>query len=165
MTVRRGGSGRQRPGHPSFPRRCGGHSGSISGAAGRCMTVTWRKGADGSRCRGVWMPSTLRWGSSWPWQWVFPARRSYRDSESGRVRRHHLHVRHPDGAGALGAPGCVDHDDLHPCPEPGRPGVRSPADRPGSGLASARASRVRGLRDALHHVTDLTLAAGALVQR
>jgi len=30
-------------------------------------------------------------GSSWPWQWVFPARRSYRDSESGRVRRHHLH--------------------------------------------------------------------------
>jgi integron integrase len=30
-------------------------------------------------------------GSSWPWQWVFPARRSYRDSESGRVCRHHLH--------------------------------------------------------------------------
>jgi integron integrase len=32
-------------------------------------------------------------GSSWPWQWqwVFPARRSYRDPESGRVRRHHLH--------------------------------------------------------------------------
>ncbi len=30
-------------------------------------------------------------GSSWPWQWVFPARRTYRDSESGRVRRHHLH--------------------------------------------------------------------------
>lgn len=30
-------------------------------------------------------------GSSWPWQWVFPARRTYRDPESGRVRRHHLH--------------------------------------------------------------------------
>jgi integron integrase len=30
-------------------------------------------------------------GSSWPWQWIFPARRTYRDSESGRVRRHHLH--------------------------------------------------------------------------
>jgi len=30
-------------------------------------------------------------GASWPWQWVFPARRSYRDPESGRVRRHHLH--------------------------------------------------------------------------
>jgi integrase len=29
-------------------------------------------------------------GSSWPWQWVFPARRRYRDSESGQVRRHHL---------------------------------------------------------------------------
>ena len=30
-------------------------------------------------------------GSSWPWQWVFPARRTYRDPESGRLRRHHLH--------------------------------------------------------------------------
>ena len=29
--------------------------------------------------------------SSWAWQWVFPARRSYRDAESDRVRRHHLH--------------------------------------------------------------------------
>ena len=28
---------------------------------------------------------------SWPWQWVFPARRTYRDSETGRVQRHHLH--------------------------------------------------------------------------
>lgn len=30
-------------------------------------------------------------GGSWPWQWVFPARRTYRDSESGQRRRHHLH--------------------------------------------------------------------------
>ncbi len=30
-------------------------------------------------------------GRSWPWQWVFPARRTYRDPESGHVRRHHLH--------------------------------------------------------------------------
>jgi integron integrase len=29
--------------------------------------------------------------SAWPWQWVFPARRRYRDSVSGRIRRHHLH--------------------------------------------------------------------------
>lgn len=27
----------------------------------------------------------------WPWQWVFPARRQYRDRSSGQVRRHHLH--------------------------------------------------------------------------
>jgi len=27
----------------------------------------------------------------WPWQWVFPATRLHRDSESGRARRHHLH--------------------------------------------------------------------------
>ena len=32
-----------------------------------------------------------RAGSSWPWQWVFPARRSYRDPKTGRVGRHHLH--------------------------------------------------------------------------
>src|SRR5947209_887507 len=30
-------------------------------------------------------------GCSWPWQWVFPARRRYRDRESGQVRRHHFH--------------------------------------------------------------------------
>ena len=29
--------------------------------------------------------------SSWPWQWVFPARRTYRDARSGRVGRRHLH--------------------------------------------------------------------------
>lgn len=30
-------------------------------------------------------------GRSWPWQWVFPARRRYRDEAAGQVRRHHLH--------------------------------------------------------------------------
>ena len=29
--------------------------------------------------------------SSWPWQWVFPARRRYRDQKTGRILRHHLH--------------------------------------------------------------------------
>ena len=28
---------------------------------------------------------------SWAWQWAFPATRTYRDSESGEHRRHHLH--------------------------------------------------------------------------
>ena len=27
----------------------------------------------------------------WPWQWVFPATRTYVDPVSGRTRRHHLH--------------------------------------------------------------------------
>lgn len=27
----------------------------------------------------------------WPWQWVFPATREYRDPENGERRRHHLH--------------------------------------------------------------------------
>lgn len=30
-------------------------------------------------------------GRSWPWQWVFPATRRYRDDASGEWRRHHLH--------------------------------------------------------------------------
>lgn len=30
--------------------------------------------------------------ASWPWQWVFPATRHYRDRETGERRRHHLHA-------------------------------------------------------------------------
>jgi integron integrase len=30
-------------------------------------------------------------GRSWAWQWVFPATRTYKDSETGQRRRHHLH--------------------------------------------------------------------------
>lgn len=30
-------------------------------------------------------------GRSWPWQWVFPATRTYVDPETGERRRHHLH--------------------------------------------------------------------------
>ena len=30
-------------------------------------------------------------GRSWPWQWVFPAARTYTVEVSGHVRRHHLH--------------------------------------------------------------------------
>ncbi|HUL70367.1 MAG TPA: integron integrase [Gemmatimonadales bacterium] len=28
---------------------------------------------------------------TWGWQWVFPATRGYRDGETGKLRRHHLH--------------------------------------------------------------------------
>ena len=30
-------------------------------------------------------------GREWPWQWVFPATRLYRESATGQRRRHHLH--------------------------------------------------------------------------
>jgi len=30
-------------------------------------------------------------GREWPWQWVFPATRHYRDTTTGQIRRHHLH--------------------------------------------------------------------------
>jgi hypothetical protein len=33
----------------------------------------------------------LNAGREWPWQWVFPATRTYKDPVSGQVRRHHLH--------------------------------------------------------------------------
>ena len=29
-------------------------------------------------------------GRAWAWQWLFPARRRYRDGESGELRRHHI---------------------------------------------------------------------------
>jgi integron integrase len=32
-----------------------------------------------------------RAGRDWPWQWVFPATRHYRDRETSQLRRHHLH--------------------------------------------------------------------------
>jgi len=34
------------------------------------------------------LPSAAR---EWPWQWVFPATRTYRDRVTGERRRHHLH--------------------------------------------------------------------------
>jgi integron integrase len=30
-------------------------------------------------------------GTEWPWQWIFPATRHYRDAATGEWRRHHLH--------------------------------------------------------------------------
>jgi integron integrase len=30
-------------------------------------------------------------GREWPWQWVFPATRTYRHAETGQQRRHHFH--------------------------------------------------------------------------
>jgi hypothetical protein len=38
-------------------------------------------------------------------------------------------LRHQDGAGAPGPQGRVDHDDLHPCPEPRRARSAQPAGR------------------------------------
>lgn len=47
-------------------------------------------------CGAVALPGALRakypqapW--EWPWQWVFPATRFYRDAQTGERRRHHLH--------------------------------------------------------------------------
>jgi len=37
-------------------------------------------------------------GREWPWQWVFPATRTYVHGESGERRRHHLHETVVQGA-------------------------------------------------------------------
>jgi len=44
----------------------------------------------------VWLPMALerkfpRAAEEWRWQWVFPARRRWREEETGREFRHHLH--------------------------------------------------------------------------
>jgi site-specific recombinase XerD len=44
----------------------------------------------------VELPDALDWkfpnaAREWPWQWVFPATRTYREPVTGRTRRHHLH--------------------------------------------------------------------------
>jgi len=89
LTVRRGKGGKDRV--TVIPETV---QGPLREHLGRVKAVHDRDLAKG----GGWveMPGGLdakypKAGCSWPWQWVFPARRSYRDSESGRVCRHHLH--------------------------------------------------------------------------
>ena len=58
-----------------------------------------RRGHQQDLARGagwVELPSALdrkypNAGRDWPWQWVFPATRSYVHAASGQRRRHHLH--------------------------------------------------------------------------
>ena len=50
----------------------------------------------GAGTGGVELPGALarkypRADRSWPWQWVFPAKRLYTDPVTGELRRHHLH--------------------------------------------------------------------------
>ncbi len=128
----------------------------------------------------VVMPDALdrkapSWATDLAWQWVFPARRCYRDPETGEARRHHFHetavqremkravraaglakrataihpapllrnpfagrwLRHPDGAGIVGAFGRGDDDDLHARAEPWRAWGTEP-----SGSSSRVAQRI-----------------------
>jgi len=48
----------------------------------RLGSVALPEGIERKYPRGAW---------EWGWQWVFPATRQYRDLETGRFRRHHLH--------------------------------------------------------------------------
>ncbi|MGH7534296.1 MAG: integron integrase, partial [Gemmatimonadales bacterium] len=89
LTVRRGKGGKDRvtviPETVRGPLRE--HLGRVQALHGRDVA----KGGGWVELPGGLDAKYPKAGSSWPWQWVFPARRSYRDPESGRVRRHHLH--------------------------------------------------------------------------
>ncbi len=51
----------------------------------------------------------------WPWQWVFPATRRYRDPATGELRRHHLHPTVVQGSfrAAVGAAGVAKPATCH----------------------------------------------------
>ena len=68
----------------------------------------------------VWLPYALAQkypnaDREWPWQWVFPAVRRYRDAKSGMERRHHLHETCVQKAirGAARRAGIVKHATCH----------------------------------------------------
>jgi integron integrase len=50
-----------------------------------------REGAGRVVLPGALVRKAPGWASEWAWQWVFPARRRYRDAVTGEERRHHLH--------------------------------------------------------------------------
>jgi integron integrase len=89
LTVRRGKGGKDR--HTVIPQAA---QGPLRIQLERVKALHERDLAAGAGW--VELPGGLaakypRAGNSWPWQWVFPARRRYRDGETGRVYRHHLH--------------------------------------------------------------------------
>jgi integron integrase len=50
-----------------------------------------REGAGRVTLPGALDRKSPGWAGEWAWQWVFPARRRYRDAATGEERRHHLH--------------------------------------------------------------------------
>ena len=152
LTVRRGKGGKDRVSViPETVRK------PLVEHLGRVKELHTRDVAEG----GGWveMPGGLdvkypKAGSSWPWQWVFPARRSYWDSETGHVRRHHLHesvvqramtaaVR-ASGIGKRATCHTLRHSSTRCCTrERGIPGCRTCAPT-NHGLRGHRSFRFRG---------------------
>ncbi len=69
---------------------------AVAGLRAQLEWVRMQHGRDLAEGAGrVELPGALarkypRAAESWPWQWVFPASRHYRDGETGERRRHHL---------------------------------------------------------------------------
>jgi integron integrase len=68
-------------------------------------------------------------------------------------------VRHPDGARAIGTPGCEHHDDLHACAQPGRTRRRE------SGRLSGRRGDAWPPDDSGVSRAELIMRAGAAAER
>ena len=88
IRVRRGKGGKERV--TMLPARVAGH---LRDHLDRVRSMHKRDLASGAG--RVELPGALdrkapAWASAWSWQWVFPARRVYRDRVTGERRRHHL---------------------------------------------------------------------------
>lgn len=89
LTVRRGKGGKDRV--TVIPERLRGGLGKHLEGIRKLHVRDLAAGAGWVEMPGGLDAKYPKAGSMWPWQWVFPARRRYRDAESGRVQRHHLH--------------------------------------------------------------------------
>ena len=105
-------------------------------------------------------------GREWPWQWVFPATRTYKHKETGQVRRHHLHetVLAASGAGGGARGGPVEarglpHDAPFICDASAGRWLRHPYD-PG-----AAGPRGRTDHDAVHARAKSRRARGRVAPR
>jgi len=102
-------------------------------------------------------------GRSVPWQWVFPATGTYRDRETGQVRRHHLHETVVQKAVHLGV--CVTDSPSHgTCVGASAVGVPGAAFGQPAELAGRRMGcAVTALRASEPFVTHLARLQASLV--
>jgi len=89
IRIRRGKGQRDRV--TMFPQAAAGefleHLGRVKALHERAL----RAGTAGVTLPGALARKYPNADREWPWQWVFPAKRWYRDRETGVRRRHHLH--------------------------------------------------------------------------
>jgi integron integrase len=88
IRVRRGKGGKDRV--SVLPERLSGPLAAHLEQVGELHRRDVAAGAGRVQLPGALERKAPGWAASWPWQWVFPARRQHRDPASGERRRHHL---------------------------------------------------------------------------